>query len=85
MLFHAKAGRLIGEFGMAAGSIIGLMLIMFAWLGVNLLGVGLHSYGFTSSGAAVLFGFIGAETLFLIAAITLIIIRKRRATVETKS
>jgi len=78
MLFHAKAGRLIGEFGMAAGSIIGLMLIMFAWLGVNLLGVGLHSYGFTSSGAAIMFGFIGVETLFLIAAVILILIRKRR-------
>jgi ABC-type transport system involved in cytochrome c biogenesis permease subunit len=85
MLFHAKAGRLIGEFGMAVGTIIGLMLIMFAWLGVNLLGVGLHSYGFTSSGAAIMFGFIGVETLFLITAITLMIIRKQRAAMEIKS
>jgi len=39
---------------------------MFAWIGVNLLGVGLHSYGFISSGAMLLIAVIGVETVFLI-------------------
>ncbi|MBD3347128.1 MAG: hypothetical protein GF401_18905 [Chitinivibrionales bacterium] len=66
IIFHARAGGMIRGWGLAMGSIVGLVLVMFAWLGVNLLGVGLHSYGFTSTGAQVLFGTVGFEALFLI-------------------
>lgn len=48
VLFHARVGRMIGPRGFAAGSVIGILAVLLAWLGVNLLGVGLHSYGFTS-------------------------------------
>jgi hypothetical protein len=41
---------------------------MFAWIGVNLLGIGMHAYGFTSTGARVLFYTVGAEALFLLCA-----------------
>jgi hypothetical protein len=37
-----------------------------AWFGVNLLGVGLHSYGFTSGIAQALFIFIAFELLFVV-------------------
>jgi ABC-type transport system involved in cytochrome c biogenesis permease subunit len=55
VLFHARAGRMIGNLGFAAGSIFGVIAVLLAWLGVNLLGVGLHSYGFTSGIARGLF------------------------------
>ncbi len=48
ILFHAKIGKIISQVGLAAGSALGLLVVMWAWFGVNLLSVGLHSYGFTS-------------------------------------
>ena len=48
LLFHARISKLIGPRGMAAGSVLGVIVVLLAWLGINLLGVGLHSYGFTS-------------------------------------
>ena len=46
ILFHARLGKMIGPFGMAAGSALLIIVVMMAWFGINLLGVGLHSYGF---------------------------------------
>ena len=67
-LFHVRSGKIITERGFAAGAIIGVILVMFAWIGVNLLGIGMHAYGFTSTGARVLFYTVGAEALFLLCA-----------------
>ncbi len=64
-LFHAKIARMIGDVGMAAGSALGIIIIMFAWLGVNLLGVGLHSYGFTSGLAWGLYLYIALQVVLL--------------------
>jgi ABC-type transport system involved in cytochrome c biogenesis permease subunit len=44
-------GRMVGylrEHGLCAAVALGGTVIAFSWFGVNLLGVGLHSYGFTS-------------------------------------
>ncbi len=48
VILHARMGGYIRDLGIAITSIILGMIIVFAWWGVNLLGVGLHSYGFTS-------------------------------------
>ncbi len=48
IVFHSKLARLIGPAGFAAGCVLGIIAVLAAWLGVNLLSVGLHSYGFTS-------------------------------------
>ena len=66
IILHARAAGIIREIGIAAGSIIGTILVMCTWIGVNLLGVGLHSYGFTSKGALTLFVYVGIETLFIL-------------------
>ena len=42
------------------------IIVVLAWFGVNLLSVGLHSYGFTDNVALNLFIFIGLELLFCI-------------------
>lgn len=65
ILYHARLAKMIGDVAMAAGCIFGGIIVMMAWLGVNLLGVGLHSYGFTSGLALNLFIFTGAELLFI--------------------
>ena len=54
ILFHARLANVIGIIGMAAGSALGIIVVMLAWLGVNLLSIGLHSYGFTSGLAVAL-------------------------------
>jgi hypothetical protein len=48
ILFHAKIAKLIGPRGLAIGAGAGIIVVMWAWFGVNLLSIGLHSYGFTS-------------------------------------
>ena len=66
LLFHARLANMIGPIGMAAGSIFGVIIVIFAWLGVNLLGVGLHSYGFTSGLARGMWISIAIELLFIL-------------------
>jgi ABC-type transport system involved in cytochrome c biogenesis permease subunit len=48
LLFHARLSGFIKDVGLAQGAVLGCIIVMLSWLGVNLLGVGLHSYGFTS-------------------------------------
>lgn len=60
--------------GMAALSII----VALAWFGVNLLSVGLHSYGFITGVAAALFAFCAAE-LSLIGFLVWRILQKQKA------
>ncbi len=48
VLLHARISGWIGPLGLAAGSLGGIVCVALAWLGVNLLGVGRHAYGFTS-------------------------------------
>ena len=69
ILFHAKIGGMISHRGMAAGSVLGVIVVLVAWLGVNLLSVGLHSYGFTSGLATGFFSAIVAEILFVCATV----------------
>ncbi|HMP88894.1 MAG TPA: cytochrome c biogenesis protein CcsA [Kiritimatiellia bacterium] len=66
LLFHARIANMIGPLGMAVGSVLGVIIVIFAWLGVNLLGVGLHSYGFTSGLARGMWISIGIEVLFVL-------------------
>ncbi len=75
-VFHAKVSRMIGRTGFAAGAVLGMVVVMWAWFGVNLLSVGLHSYGFTSGIGTALAVYVAAEMLFL--AICLPIIYRKK-------
>lgn len=75
IVIHCRKGGIIKDIGTAMGAVIGVMLVMCAWIGVNLLGVGLHSYGFTSGGALALEIYIGIEMIFLIGSITFVLFR----------
>lgn len=69
ILFHARLAGMIGDLGMAAGSIVSIITVALAWFGVNLLGVGMHAYGFTSGLARWLLVFVGGEGIFISAAL----------------
>jgi ABC-type transport system involved in cytochrome c biogenesis permease subunit len=72
ILFHSRIAKMISEVGFSLGAIIGVIAVALAWFGVNLLGVGLHSYGFTSGIATALFVFIIIESIFVLGSAVLI-------------
>ena len=47
VILHGRMGGMIREIGLHMNSIILAVIVTFSWWGVNNLGVGLHSYGFT--------------------------------------
>lgn len=64
---HAHYFKLISNFGISIGAIIGLMVIGFTWYGVNyILGSGLHSYGFGSGGEIFFYSYVLTEIFFLV-------------------
>jgi ABC-type transport system involved in cytochrome c biogenesis permease subunit len=73
ILFHARLAGWVREIGFSLGTVVGVITVALAWFGVNLLGVGLHSYGFTSGVANALFIFIIFELLFII--VTLMVLK----------
>ena len=64
-ILHARLGGIIQELGLAMGAVFCGMVVAFSWWGVNLLGVGLHSYGFTSGVWNILFWFWMTQTVVL--------------------
>jgi len=75
-VLHARASRLVGDVGLAAGAVATVAAVLTAWLGVNLLGIGLHSYGFSTGVAR---GWAAATAFELAYAVSLpLLIRRRR-------
>jgi len=66
MMLHLRITGLIRPLGFCFGMVFANVTVALAWFGVNLLNVGLHSYGFTDNVALNLFIFIGFELLFCI-------------------
>lgn len=64
LLLHARP--YIRDWGMALGAIFGNVIVVMAWWGVNLLNIGLHSYGFTSGLFLNLLIFTGVEIGFIL-------------------
>jgi hypothetical protein len=46
LILHARWGKLVRERGLMNLAIFGNIVTAFSWFGVNMLGIGLHSYGF---------------------------------------
>ena len=56
VILHGRMGGMIREIGLHMNSLILAMIVTFSWWGVNNLGVGLHSYGFTEGVWGALYG-----------------------------
>jgi cytochrome c biogenesis factor len=65
LLLHARWGGFIRQRGIMAMAICGNAITAFSWFGVNMLGVGLHSYGFMDKAFPWLVGFIVAQVLLI--------------------
>ncbi|MEI6175334.1 MAG: cytochrome c biogenesis protein CcsA [Verrucomicrobiota bacterium] len=66
LILHARWGGFIRERGLMMMAIFGNAITAFSWFGVNMLGVGLHSYGFMDKAFPWLLGFVICQVLFMI-------------------
>ena len=67
LLLHLWAGRLVSPRGFALLCAFSSIVTFLCWFGINLLGVGLHSYGFQGGTAMWLIGFVVVDTLAIVA------------------
>jgi ABC-type transport system involved in cytochrome c biogenesis permease subunit len=65
VILHARLGGFVREKGIMAMAIFGNVITSLSWFGVNMLGVGLHSYGFMDSAFWALTGFCGSQLLLM--------------------
>jgi ABC-type transport system involved in cytochrome c biogenesis permease subunit len=64
-ILHARWGGLIRERGLAVMSVFGNIVVSLSWFGVNMLGVGLHSYGFMDQAFSTLTVFIASQLVVI--------------------
>jgi ABC-type transport system involved in cytochrome c biogenesis permease subunit len=62
---HARWGGFIRQRGLMMMAIFGNVVTSFSWFGVNMLGVGLHSYGFMQKAFPWLAGFIISQFVLI--------------------
>jgi ABC-type transport system involved in cytochrome c biogenesis permease subunit len=65
IVLHARMAGYVRDFGVAMMSVFGAAVVASSWWGVNLLNVGLHSYGFTSGILWTLLGYYMVEAAVL--------------------
>lgn len=75
-LLHGRLAGKLGDPGFAAGMVGTNIVVALAWFGVNLLSVGLHSYGFTENAAFNLGLFCAVELFFALGCYLAIKFRK---------
>lgn len=66
IILHARMSGHIAKRGMMLMAIFGNVITSFSWFGVNMLGIGLHSYGFMDKAFIWLLGFIVIQLFFIV-------------------
>ncbi|HWB04809.1 MAG TPA: cytochrome c biogenesis protein CcsA [Verrucomicrobiales bacterium] len=66
LILHARLGGLVKERGLLNLAVGGNIVTSWSWFGTNMLGIGLHSYGFMDSAYYTLLGFIAVNLIFII-------------------
>jgi len=65
LALHARWGGMIKQRGLAVLAIGGNIVTAWSWFGVNMLGVGLHSYGFMAGAVQWLILFVASQLVFM--------------------
>jgi ABC-type transport system involved in cytochrome c biogenesis permease subunit len=65
IILHARWGGMVKARGLMAMAVFGNVVTSWSWFGTNMLGVGLHSYGFMESGFYWLVGFVISQLLII--------------------
>jgi hypothetical protein len=82
LVLHARWGGMIAHRGLAILTIFGNVVTAWSWFGVNLMGVGLHSYGFTEGRAKWLALFVLSQLAVMTLGIVLNLQSKKTAEVQ---
>jgi len=70
IILHARWGGLIKERGLMALAVGGNIVTSFSWFGVNMLGIGLHAYGFMDKAFFWLMLFDASQAALIVLALT---------------
>jgi len=65
IILHARWGGLVKQRGLMALAIFGNVVTSWSWFGVNMLGVGLHSYGFMDAAFYWLLAFVISQVVII--------------------
>jgi ABC-type transport system involved in cytochrome c biogenesis permease subunit len=65
LILHLRWGGMIRERGLVNCAIFGNIVTSWSWFGVNMLGIGLHSYGFTDAAFKWLALFVVSQLAFI--------------------
>jgi hypothetical protein len=65
IILHSRWDGFIRERGLAVMSVFGNIVFSLSWFGVNMLGVGLHSYGFMDRAFGTLLTFIAGQLVVM--------------------
>jgi hypothetical protein len=65
LILHARWGGMVQQRGMAVLAVGGNIITSWSWFGVNMLGVGLHSYGFMEGALWWLGAFAGSQLVVI--------------------
>lgn len=65
LILHARWGGMVRDRGLANLAIVGNIVTSWSWFGVNMLGIGLHSYGFTDAAFKWLMLFVSSQVTLL--------------------
>ena len=65
IILHARWGRMIKQRGLMVMAVFGNIVTSWSWFGTNMLGVGLHSYGFMDGAFTVLALFVLSQLVFM--------------------
>jgi ABC-type transport system involved in cytochrome c biogenesis permease subunit len=65
LILHLRWGGMIRERGLVNCAIFGNIVTSWSWFGVNMLGIGLHSYGFTDAAFKWLVLFVVSQLAFI--------------------
>ena len=66
LILHLRWGGIIRERGLVVCAIGGNIVTSWSWFGVNMLGIGLHSYGFTDAAFQWLMLFVASQLGFIV-------------------
>ena len=69
LILHARWGGMVRERGLVILAIGGNIVTSWSWFGVNMLGIGLHSYGFTDAAFRWLVGFVISQVALILIAV----------------
>ena len=68
IILHARWGGMVRERGMMVMAVFGNIVTSWSWFGTNMLGIGLHSYGFTDAAFFWLSAFILSQLFIMVLA-----------------